>query len=44
MDEQKMLAGQIRQWEVEGRWIDRGGWTRAQNGTLEWPADETRDH
>lgn len=36
MDEQKMLDGLIREWETEGRWVDRGRWTRAQNGTLEY--------
>ncbi|MCO6458902.1 MAG: hypothetical protein J5I93_26640 [Pirellulaceae bacterium] len=36
MDEQKMLEGQVREWEAEGRWIDRGRWTRASNGTLEY--------
>jgi hypothetical protein len=36
MDEQKMLEGQVRQWEAGGRWVDRGRWTRAQNGTLEY--------
>ena len=36
MDEQKMLEGQVRQWEAEGRWVDRGRWIRATNGTLEY--------
>lgn len=36
MDEQKMLAGQVYQWQAEGRWVDRGRWTRATNGTLEY--------
>ncbi|HJN11131.1 MAG TPA: hypothetical protein QF564_20755 [Pirellulaceae bacterium] len=36
MDEQKMLAGQVRRWEAEGRWKDRGRWIRASNGTLEY--------
>ena len=28
MDEQKLLEGQVRQWEAEGRWVDRGRWVR----------------
>lgn len=36
MNEQKMLDGQVREWETEGRWVDRGRWTRAKNGTLEY--------
>jgi len=36
MDEQKMLAGQVREWQADGRWVDRGRWTRAKNGTLEY--------
>lgn len=36
MNEQKMLAGLVRQWEDEGRWVDRGLWTRAKNGMLEY--------
>jgi len=36
MDEQKMLDGLVREWEAEGRWVDRGRWTRATNGTLEY--------
>ncbi len=36
MDEQKMLAGEVRRWEAEGRWKDRGRWVRASNGTLEY--------
>ena len=36
MDEQKMLDGLVREWEAEGRWVDRGRWTRAANGTLEY--------
>jgi hypothetical protein len=36
MNEQKMLDGLVREWETEGRWVDRGRWTRATNGTLEY--------
>ena len=36
MNEQKMLDGQVREWESEGRWKDRGRWIRASNGTLEY--------
>jgi len=36
MNEQQLLAGQVRQWEGEGRWADRGRWKRAKNGTLEY--------
>jgi hypothetical protein len=36
MNEQKMLDGMVREWETEGRWVDRGRWTRAENGTLEY--------
>jgi hypothetical protein len=28
MNEQQMLASQVRQWEAEGRWVDRGRWVR----------------
>jgi hypothetical protein len=28
MNEQHLLAAQIRQWIADGRWIDRGRWTR----------------
>ena len=36
MDEQKMLADQVNRWQAEGRWVDRGRWSRAKNGTLEY--------
>lgn len=36
MNEQKMLEGQVREWEAEGKWVDRGRWKRAKNGTLEY--------
>jgi hypothetical protein len=36
MDEKAMLGAQVRQWMNEGRWIDRGRWKRAKNGTLEY--------
>ena len=36
MNEQQLLEGQMRQWEAEGRWLDRGRWARAKNGTLEY--------
>jgi len=36
MNEQKMLDDQVRRWESNGQWIDRGRWTRAKNGTLEY--------
>ncbi len=36
MNEQKMLAEQIRLWTAEGRWCDRGWWKRAKNGTPEY--------
>jgi hypothetical protein len=28
MNEQKMLNDQVRRWEADGRWIDRGRWVR----------------
>lgn len=36
MYEQTELAPQVRQWEAEGKWTDRGSWKRASNGTLEY--------
>jgi hypothetical protein len=30
MNEQKMLDGLVREWESEGRWVDRGPWTRGE--------------
>ncbi len=36
MNEQKLLIEQVRQWQLDGRWIDRGRWRRAENGTLEY--------
>ncbi len=36
MNEQKLLEGQVREWEAEGKWVDRGRWKRAKNGTLEY--------
>ena len=36
MNEQEMLAGQVREWQADGRWKDRGRWRRARNGTLEY--------
>ena len=36
MNEQKMLEGQVRQWQAEGLWVDRGRWVRASNGTMEY--------
>ena len=36
MNEQKMLDGQVRQWEAEGWWVDRGRWVHATNGTPEY--------
>ena len=37
MNEKKLLGGQVRQWETEGRWVDRGYWIRSKNnGTLEY--------
>ena len=34
MDEHQQLEGQVRQWEAEGRWVDRGRWVR-----LRWHAE-----
>ncbi len=28
MNEQQMLGEQVRRWQAEGRWIDRGQWVR----------------
>ena len=36
MNEQFFLAGQVRQWELEGRWTDCGRWKRTANGTFEY--------
>lgn len=36
MYEQTELAPLISQWEAEGKWINRGTWQRASNGTLEY--------
>ncbi len=36
MNEQEMLDQQVRQWEAQGQWIDRGRWVRASNGTPEY--------
>ena len=36
MYEQELLGEQVRQWESEGRWIDRGCCTRGRNGTIEY--------
>ena len=36
MNEQKILDGQVRQWEAEGWWVDRGRWVHATNGTPEY--------
>ncbi len=37
MHEQELLDGQVREWEAEGRWVDRGHWIRSDNnGTLEY--------
>ena len=36
MDEQAMLGEQVREWALEGQWIDRGRWKRFRNGTLEY--------
>ncbi len=36
MNEQKLLAEQVRRWQAEGQWIDRGRWRRAKNGMLEY--------
>lgn len=37
MYEQTELAPQVRQWQAEGRWIDRGSWVRASKGLLRHP-------
>jgi hypothetical protein len=34
MNEQKTLNDQVRRWEADGRWIDRGRWVR-----LRWSRD-----
>jgi hypothetical protein len=31
-----MLGDQVRQWEDAGKWVNRGRWARAKNGTLEY--------
>ena len=36
MDEQAMLGEQVRQWESEGLWVDRGRWKLGKRGTLEY--------
>jgi hypothetical protein len=36
MNEQKLLADLVRQWEAEGKWTDPGRWQQAKNGTLEY--------
>jgi len=36
MNEQQMLESQVRRWEAEGLWVDRGRWVRARNGTPEY--------
>ena len=36
MNEQKMLAAQVRRWEAEGRWVDEGQWVRARHGAVEY--------
>ena len=36
MNEQLYLEPLVRRWEAEGKWIDRGRWRRAKNGTLEY--------
>jgi hypothetical protein len=36
MYEQTELAPLISQWEAEGKWINRGTWQRASNGTIEY--------
>jgi hypothetical protein len=36
MNEQELLEDLVREWETEGRWVDRGRWTRAKNGKLEY--------
>ncbi len=45
MYEQTELAPQVRRWESEGKWIDRGTWERAINGQLEYhpTAEEIAD-
>jgi hypothetical protein len=36
MYEQTELAPLVRLWEAEGKWINKGHWERASNGTLEY--------
>lgn len=36
MYEQTELAPQVRQWEADGKWSDRGEWIRARNGVYEY--------
>jgi hypothetical protein len=36
MNEEKMLGDVVRNWEVEGRWVDRGRWAPGRNGVLEY--------
>lgn len=36
MNEQEMLDDQVRQWEAEGRWVDRGRWVRGNWGSIEY--------
>jgi hypothetical protein len=41
MNEQIFLEGQVRQWEAEGRWVDRGRWARLPRHS-EWIYIPTR--
>jgi len=36
MYEQTELAPLVRQWETDGKWIERGAWKLTMNGTLEY--------
>ncbi len=36
MNEQQMLAAQVRQWQAEGRWLDHGRWVRGNRGSTEY--------
>ena len=36
MYEQRELEPLVRQWEAEGKWVDRGSWRPARKGRLEY--------
>ena len=42
MNEQKMLGGQVRQWEAKGRWNDRSRWISGLKRDAETRPDATR--